>query len=318
MNRQVYISKITDHLAWLSRKVEINAANNLTDINVIAEDFFKELLSLALGYDLENINEINPNAAAIDLGDMKNGIAIQVTSTSTLKKTRTTVEKFIEKELYKDYSRLIIFNLVSTTQHKDEFVGDPKKYQINTKKDMWDNSEFIRMIMHKDLTVLEKIVNFLEKELNIVPKEKLSKETETIIELIDYFSNFEHPEAGNGYIEEPDPSKKINDRFIDHSEYLKSSYVALYEIYGPHFEAVDEFTDIGVLQHKKKAEYLKNYSDKVLRKCGGNPSSALDFLTEEYSKVLGGKGIEYDESAIRFFLINELIQCNLFPNKKVS
>jgi len=100
MERQDYISQITDALAILSRKVEIKSALNLTDINIHAEDFYKDLLNLSFGYQLVNINTINPNAAAIDLGDVNNKTAIQVTSTSSLSKTRKTVEKFIEKKLY--------------------------------------------------------------------------------------------------------------------------------------------------------------------------------------------------------------------------
>ena len=315
MDRQTHIGKITDALAWLSRKVEMNAANNLTDINVIVEDFYAPLFNLLLGYDLTNINEINPNAKAIDLGDTTNRIAVQVTSTSNIKKTRTTVEKFIENKLFHDYDRLIIMNLVKVTKHTEEFIGDTDTYQINTKNDIWDNNSLVRMIMHKGINDLKKISDFLQKELNITPEEKLPKETETIIELLNYFSNYEHPEAGNGYIEEPDPDKKINGRFTEHSEFLTNTYISLYEIYGPHLEEVGKLTDIGVLQLKKKAEYLKHYSDKVLIKCDCNPEIALNLLTEEYAKILGKKGIDYDESAIRFFLVNELIQCNVFPNK---
>ncbi|MCK5122500.1 MAG: SMEK domain-containing protein [Methylococcales bacterium] len=39
---------------------------------------------------MENINTISPNAEAIDLGDLKNKTAIQVTSTSAIAKTRKT------------------------------------------------------------------------------------------------------------------------------------------------------------------------------------------------------------------------------------
>jgi len=94
MERKVYIEQIISVLALLSRKVEISASLNLTDLNIHAEDFYKDLFNLAFGYELKNINTIDPNAAAIDLGDVKNKIAIQITSTLTLEKTRKTVEKF--------------------------------------------------------------------------------------------------------------------------------------------------------------------------------------------------------------------------------
>lgn len=68
LHKRDYINQVTDALALLSRKVEISASLNLLETNVIAEDFYKDLLNLSLGYTLNNMNEVNPNAAAIDLG----------------------------------------------------------------------------------------------------------------------------------------------------------------------------------------------------------------------------------------------------------
>jgi len=62
MIREDYIAQITDALALLSRKVEIKSSLNLTDINICAEDFYKDLLNLTFGYKLKNLNESKPNA----------------------------------------------------------------------------------------------------------------------------------------------------------------------------------------------------------------------------------------------------------------
>lgn len=97
MNRVDYQKKIIKWLGWLKNEVELNNSLNLTDINRGAEDFYCGLLNLVYGYNLKNINILDLNAAAIDLGDSEKRIAIQVTSTSALAKTKYTVEKFIEK-----------------------------------------------------------------------------------------------------------------------------------------------------------------------------------------------------------------------------
>lgn len=314
INRQVYIEQIIRALAFLSREVEVRASLNLTDINVHAESFYRDLLNLALGYKLENINTINPNAAAIDLGDSENRIAIQVTSTSAIAKTRETVEKFIEKELYNNYDRLVILNLVKVTRHKAPLVGDADKYQIDTKRDIWDYNTFARKISDKDKDTLKDIADFLCSELQIVPDSKLPKEVQTIVTLIDHLSNRDHPKAGKGFIEDPDPNGKIYQRFSNHSVFLTDTYIELYKIYGPNLEIVKEVTDMGTVQVGKKSLYLKTYSDKVLTECEGNPQAALDRLTQEFAIVVGQKGIEYDETAITFFLVDELIRCNVFPN----
>lgn len=314
LNRQDYIQQISDALALLSRKVEINTSLNLTDINIHSEYFYRDLLNLALGYNLVNINTINPSAAAIDLGDPDEQVAIQVTSTSDLKKTRTTVEKFIEKELYNDYDRLIILNLVNVTRHKDPLIGDEDVYQLDTKNDMWDYKDLARFVADKDLDALKDIGSFLNKELNISSDQKLPKEVNTIVSLIDHLSNCENPDSGRGFIEDPDPNGKIYKRFAEYSDFLTKSYQELYQIYGPNLETAKDVTDIGTVQVAKKSLYLKSHSDHVLNQCEGDPKAALDRLTDEYASVLSQKGIDYDRTAITFFLVDELTRCNVFPN----
>jgi hypothetical protein len=314
VNRQDYIEQITNALALLSRQVEIKASLNLTDINVHAENFYRDLLNLALGYQLENINTINPNAAAIDLGDTHNRIAIQVTSTSAIAKTRKTVEKFIENKLHHHYDRLIILNLVSVTRHTAAFIGDANEYQIDTKKDIWDYVDFARFISDKNTQNLKSIAEFLQNELKIVPQARLPKEVQTIVTLIDHLSNCEHDDAGQGFVEEPDPNGKIYQRFADHADFLTSTYVELYAEYGPSLEIVKEVTDIGVVQIRRKSLYLKLLSDKTLTEFAGDPTLALKALTQQFVDVVQSKEVEYEESAITFFLVDELIRCNVFPN----
>lgn len=322
MTRQDYIEKITDALALLSRKVEIKASLNLTNINICAEDFYKDLLNLSFGYKLENINITTPNVAAIDLGDLENKIAIQVTSTSGIKKTQKTVDMFIKKKLFYNYDRLIILNLVKITQHKEPFIGIPGKYQIDTKKDIWDYNDFARKISSKNTESLKEIVDFLARELKMVPESKSPKEVQTIITLIDHLSNFKptfpNEEENKKFAEAPDPDRKINKRFSDHSNFLKKIYSDLLHIYNPILETVKKETDIGTIQISKKSLYLKSHSNNVLIECGGDPKAALDKLTKEFANIVGQKNIEYDETAITFFLVHELIRCNVFPNSQVS
>jgi hypothetical protein len=169
MHRQDYLSQIIDSLAYLSRKVEINSSMNLTDLNIHAENFYRDLFNLALGYQLTNINAINPYSPAIDLGDKVNRIAIQVTSTSSLKKTQSTVDKFVEKELYKEYDRLVIVNLAKKAQHRVPKVGEAGKFQLDTTNDIWDYTDFARKIGDSGLVTLEKVALFLRSELKLTP-----------------------------------------------------------------------------------------------------------------------------------------------------
>jgi hypothetical protein len=315
MQKEQYIEQIISALAYLSSKVELCGSVNLTNVHVISEDFYKELFNIALGYSLTNMNEEVQNAPAIDLGNScEPKIAFQITSTSSIAKTRKTVNQFIKHKLHDEYDRLVIFNLVRASAHKDEFIGDDSVFQLNTKKDIWDVKTFTRMIVGKNTSTLKKVSEFLDSELKLKTADKLPKEVQTITSLLDYLSNNEDVINTESYLEDPDPECKIFKRFNSHSEFLTETYVDLYKIYNDFLVQVKEFTDISTLQLTKKSAYLKTHSDNVLNQCNGNPKIALDKLTKEYASILEKKDLDYDESAITFFLVDELIRCNVFPN----
>ena len=43
---------------------------------------------------------------------------------------------------------------------------------------------------------------------------------------------------------------------------------------------------------------------------------ALNKLVNFFEIKLGKNGKKYDKAAIKFYLINELIKCNVFPNER--
>ena len=76
MKKEIYLKEIVRSLAMLSREVEILNSVNLYDINIVAEDFFTGLLNLIYGYKLRNLNVVEKNTPAIDLGDEENRISV--------------------------------------------------------------------------------------------------------------------------------------------------------------------------------------------------------------------------------------------------
>ena len=313
MKRQEYLNRIITALATLARRVEMSASVNLTDLNVHAENFYRDFLNLAFGYSLTNINSINPNAASIDLGDPSARIAIQVTSTSALSKTKGTVNKFLEKKLYDHYDRLIMLNLVQVTKHKDAKIGN-STFSLDTTEDMWDYTTLVRKIADKETALLAKITEYLDEQLGLSPLDQLPKEVQTILSLVELLSEDNHPAAGKGFLEEPDPDKKIYRRFADHSEFLTGKYVSLFETYGGVLDAIRKESDLGPTRVRKIGHYLMEYSDHVLSDCGGNPQTALRFMIDYFAQTLSSRGIDYDKSAIEFFLVEQLTRCNVFPN----
>jgi hypothetical protein len=315
MNRVAYQKKVITALSWLKTQVEYHNSLSLTDINHGAEDFYCGLLNLVYGYSLSNINITDLNAAAIDLGDEQNKIAIQVTSTSALSKTKYTVEKFIEKELYKKFDRLLILNIVKKSNHEAPSIGD-SEYSLDTKKDILDVEDLIKKITNdSDLKKLKSIADFLDAELCLPVQQSLPNEVLTVLGIIEYISDETHEGAGNGYLEEPDPDKKIFKRFQEHSEFLVGLYNNGYIEYGAVLEAVKNEADFGQVKLRRAANYLKDYSDSVLTSCNGDPQKALDEIIDNFKVLLGGNGYTFDAGAAKFYVIEQLVKCNIFPFK---
>ena len=315
MNRQDYQKSIISSLSWLSNEVSLSNSMNFTDINVHSENFYKELLNLAFGYKLVNINILEANSAAIDLGDFENKFAIQVTSTSKLDKTKKTVDKFIEKKLFEKYERLVILNITEKTAHKAPTIGD-ENYTLDTKNDIWDIYTLATKFNDLSLKKLEEIHNFLNEELYKKPKDSLPKNTTTILKLMELISDEEHPEVGEGYIIEPFPEHKIHERFADHSDFLTKEYISLYQDYGAVLDAVEKIADFGQVKIRRAAQHLRTLSDTLLTQCDGNPKEALDKLVSHFVGLLQSHGFDADTGAAQFYILKQLISCNVFPNKE--
>lgn len=316
MERQTHTDKIIELLSLLRVKVELSNPINLTDVNIYSENFYRDFLHLLYGYKLQNINIIEQNSTAIDLGDEEKKVAFQVTSTSDLSKTKKTVAAFISKKLYEKYDRLVILNIATKANHRNNHVGDQATYQLDTKEDIWDISNLIKDVNDLSLERIKEICTFLKNEIKVPSDQSSAKEIQTFISLIEYLSDESQPSAGNGFLEAPDPDGKINKRFADHSEFLTEEYQNLYTEYGQVLTDVMQQSDIGHTRVRRLGIHLKNNSDNVLTSYNGDAKKAIEALVEKYKGILSNNGSEYDESAIKFFLLDQLIRCNVFPNKE--
>lgn len=316
--KQEYITTIITLLTRIPPLVEASNKLNLTDVNNFSEDFYEQLLNLVYGYSLKNANQFDPNAAAIDLRDLDNKISVQVTSTSSLKKTTTTVNKFIEHKLFEKYDRLIVLNIAKKSKHKDEKIGNDQ-FSIDTDNDIWDVNDVLKDVKYlTDIEQIKAIRDFLIKELQDQPDSTLPNEVNTILAMIEMLSNEKHPDAGNGFIEDPDPDNKIHKRFADHATYLTNRYYDLYIEYGKVLDAINKESDIGSQALRRAGTYLKGYSDDILTRCDGDPKAALNELVESFKNHLSNLGFSFDACAAEFYIVDQLIKCNVFPNRKVK
>lgn len=313
LNRKDNIDKISTKLAILAHKVELNSCLNLMDLNIHAEYFFCDLLNMIFNASLVNLNTINANAKSIDLIDLRKRLAIQVTSTPEFSKIKKTVDGFIETENINNIDRLIVLIIIKKKRYQAKTYGD--KFIISVSDDVLDYTDLIKLIMGLPPEKIQKICDYLSSQIFDTPSQKAPKEVTTILEMIKILSTDEHPQSGNGFQEEPDPNGKINKRFSAYAEYLMEIYVPLMAAYAGILNEISNSNDSGIININKLSAYLKRASNSALDECNGNPVDALNKLTDYYASRLRSNGVDYDDSAIQYYLIDNMIRCNVFPNK---
>lgn len=305
-NRQACLVVIGRRLAYLKAEVEILNSLNLTDINVYAENFYRDFFKL-FGYHFDNTNFYLNNYAHIDLIDTKNKIAIQVTSQNDNVKIKDAIDGFFKDPKHKDYKLKILLIAKDAKNYKTKFGAN-----FNHKDDVLDIKKLLKLIDNKGLDDLKKIADFLDKQILQERKKTESTEVETIMELIEFLSI----DDNRGLTEKPenvDPDFKIYNRFSDHSGFLMDSYKDLCTVY--QFPLIEAKKNIDGVKAFKISSYLKDESDSMLSKENNNPKTALEKLTELFYSKLAENGIKFDKQAIKFYLLDELIMCNVFPNK---
>ena len=315
MKREKYINFITDSLAGLKCQVEFRNSINLYDIDIIAEDFYKDLLNLVYGYNLFNLNTIDKNAIAIDLADKEAKISIQITADNSRNKINKTIEKFIEKKLYKDYERLIILILTQKKSYRNEFNTEGHFY-FNKDKDILDYKNILVKIKEGDIAYLKKIADFLEEELikkvDIAMRNQ-ANEVVTIIDLIEYVSKNKNINSEEKKTR-VDPEHKINKRFKDYAKALIKIYQNLVSLYESSVHEANIRLCFDDAKELSIGIYLMDISDNYLQKANGNAKEALENLVDFFSVELGKSGKRYDKMAIKYYLVKQIIICNVFPN----
>lgn len=316
LNKEVYLKEVAGSLALLSKEVTILNAVNLYDINIVAEDFFPGLLNLIYKYELKNANYLEKNAPAIDLFDRINRIAVQVTSDNSSKKINHTIEEFNKNESYKIYDRLIILILTQKKRYTTEFNTDGK-FVFDKTKDIWDVEDLMKDIRKLDTNQIKEISSYLSKELcdkYYEVKATQASEIDTIIDLIEYIS--QHRKVKKSRDTEVDPEYKIYKRFREFAEKLIMEYTTLFAIYGDALDVVNDTLGIDEAQDIIIMFYLQDVSVQFLDEAGDDPVVALNRLVVYFAEKLSVNGKKYDRAAIKFYLVNEMIKCRVFPNER--
>lgn len=317
LNRELYLKNIADSLALLSQQVTVRNAINLYDINIVAETFYADLLNLIEDFELKNANTIEKNAPGIDLIDEKNKISIQVTSDNTSEKIKHSIEEFISNRSYEKYDRMVMLILTRKKNYTTQF-NTRGLFQFDKSNDIWDITDLIKKVSALDTEKIKKINDFLQHELN----DKYSNvqtteasEVETIMDLIEFISNHKKITSQERDVI-VDPEYKINQRFKEFADSLITQYTSMLGVYGTALKEVETIQGSDDAQDIITMLYLQDISVQYLDMANNDPTKALNALVDFFGGKLSTNGKKYDSRAIKFFLINEMIKCSVFPNER--
>lgn len=87
-------------------------------------------------------------------------------------------------------------------------------------------------------------------------------------------------------------------------------------MYGDALITVDETLGVDEAQDIIIMFYLQDISIQFLNETNDDPVKALNMLVTYFDDKLSTNGKKYDRAAIKFYLINEMIKCRVFPNER--
>src|SRR5258707_10182538 len=116
------LAVIADALALIKLSCEQRGWLKLFDNHVVAQHFFCRFLNAAFDLCLVEMDLIQANFPAIDLGDATNRIAYQVTTEPRGEKVQHTLDKFVEHGLERQYDNLRIL-VIGERQKKYKTVS---------------------------------------------------------------------------------------------------------------------------------------------------------------------------------------------------
>lgn len=210
-------------------------------------------------------------------------------------------------------SKLVIFLLADKPKYTTRF--STTKINFNKHLDIIDICDLISHINKLDPLKITQIKEYLEYNLDAIDggEKTICSENETIIRIVEYLSN--STEVLNEIESIIDPDNKINNRFSRYAETIKDEYKDYYLAYGISLNTVYNSLIDDRVKQIKHDRYLKTISIKALDKNQNNPLLALDYLVKKVNDLISLNGKKYDKGAIRFYLIDQIIRCNVFPNE---
>lgn len=187
LNKNNILDKIISLVLREKEFINVKSSMGLFDDNKHWENIIRKLLNDSFGYELVNLNREQYNYPGIDLGDEKNRIGIQISTTKTSAKIKNTLDMMIENKVYEKYNNLKVFILGDKQM---SYSINMEKYEqlvnFHWEKDIWDFSDLLRRFSDMDAVELMEILKFLQQECGEMTEEQIDKSGPCAMEIITY------------------------------------------------------------------------------------------------------------------------------------
>lgn len=168
LKREDILKELTYWIAHLTVVARLRGKLHFFDLNVVSEDFFLEVMNLAYGLKLVNLNHNDLNSAAVDLGDARGGIAVQVTSERTKTKIQNSIDTFVKYGLHRKYSELRILIIGPRTGNYPT-LNVPSSLSFDPKRDVIDDEQLLKHFGTLKTPHLESILQLMRSEITPLP-----------------------------------------------------------------------------------------------------------------------------------------------------
>lgn len=164
--KEIAIRTIVRGLAYIKVVCEQESLLHLMNSLTVSEHFFCRFLNEAYGLNLVNLNQIEPNYAAIDLGDSVARVAFQVTRDGKAGKIQKTLDSFVKHARFNDYDQLR-FLIFGDKQKKYSTLKIDNRVGFNSVTDVLGITELQTHLDQLSVPHLQRLVEIIEQEITI-------------------------------------------------------------------------------------------------------------------------------------------------------
>ena len=167
IKREELAKQIADRLNVLANQLKTRSRASFTDANHSLEFVMARFFNALFAWNLTDLNAVQANFPAADLGDRARRIAMQITNEESSQKISGTATKAAEHRLGQHFDRLIIFFLLPRKP------GLPKKFARPhgaSEIECWDLTDLLKQMTNlPDVSALAAAAKVLDEELGNTP-----------------------------------------------------------------------------------------------------------------------------------------------------